>query len=366
MTDKRAPATEFISVQYLRGVAALCVVYFHTKIYLSDFFWPVSRQFGFGGVDLFFAISGFIMIVTTAGRQITPQSFYLRRIVRVAPLYWGATLFAALLFMIAPSAVIKQTMTFSHVVLSLFFIPHSVPGEAGTAPFLKIGWTLNLEMFFYLVFGLTLFVRSTERRLAALFVVFTSLVLFGAIAKPTGPVLSCYTSPFLLEFLLGAGVGYVAVAGMLNRISTATACAAITVSIFFVLFLGGSQGDGFARTIIFGFPAAIILASTVSLEQNGVVFRSGLLERFGDASYSIYLGHPFVLTGFKVAARHLNLPVNDALVGSALVCVAVVAAAVVGCALGSLIETPLLKAMQNQLKRLSWKQQLYAPIRQAS
>src|SRR5215216_4434281 len=101
---------EFHSVQYLRGIAAVAVVYFHTKIYMSEFAWPIGRQFGYGGVDLFFAISGFIMMVTTSVKPETPWAFYLKRIIRVVPLYWAATLMAAALFLLIPSAFVKQTM----------------------------------------------------------------------------------------------------------------------------------------------------------------------------------------------------------------------------------------------------------------
>ena len=188
------------SIQHLRGVAAIGVVYFHTKVYLADFAWPLGRQFGYGGVDLFFVISGVIMMMTTFDRRETPVGFYLKRILRVVPLYWAATLACVALFMIVPSAFLKQSASVQHILLSMLFVPHLSPGEAGAAPFLQIGWTLNFEMFFYFVFGLTLWLRNAKRRLAVIAVLFAALVTAGAIFEPRNAALAYYTSPFVLEF----------------------------------------------------------------------------------------------------------------------------------------------------------------------
>src|ERR1051325_7145567 len=188
---------EFFSVQYLRGIAAVAVVYFHTKLIMAGFSWPLGRPFGAGGVDLFFVISGFIMMVTTSAKSQSPWGFFLKRIIRVVPLYWGATLAAVALFLLVPAAFQKQTMSLSHVLLSLLFIPHHVGGEIGAAPFFKIGWTLNFEMFFYLVFGLTLLLRSAWQRLLAIAMLFTSLTIAGAVIHPSSAALGYYTSPCL-------------------------------------------------------------------------------------------------------------------------------------------------------------------------
>ena len=96
-------------------------------------------------------------------------------------------------------------------------------GKAGAAPFLKIGWTLNFEMFFYFVFGLTLWMRDAKRRLAVIAVLFATLVTVGAILQPRNAALGYYTSPFVLEFLMGAVIGYLACNGALPQ-SAARCC----------------------------------------------------------------------------------------------------------------------------------------------
>jgi peptidoglycan/LPS O-acetylase OafA/YrhL len=330
------------SVQHLRGAAAIGVVYFHTKVYLAEFDWPFGRQFGYGGVDLFFVISGLIMMVTTFEGRETPGSFYLKRILRVVPLYWAATLASVILFVIAPSMFLKQNVSVQHVVLSMIFVPHPSPGEAGAAPFLKIGWTLNFEMFFYLVFGLTLLLRNARQRLAVISVLFTTLVVGGVVFEPRNAALGYYTSPFVLEFLMGAGVGYLACNGVLRQVGAGAAILSAGAAAALALTFGGAQGDGFARTVIYGIPAAVIVAAAITCEQRGWRFKSVLLERLGDASYSIYLAHPFVLTGIRIAAKSLPFSPQQPLVGAVAVVFAVILAGFVGYLVFRCVERPLL------------------------
>ena len=192
--------TTIISVQYLRGVAALMVVYFHTKVYLAGYAWGIPRNFGYSGVDLFFCISGFIMMHTTLGRPIRPATFLQNRLLRVYPLYWLLTLFSLALYVIAPSAFIDGSASLSHAILSLLLIAHF------DAPVLRIGWTLVYEIFFYALFALTLW-ATPHRRLPLLGALIIGLVALGALCAPESPVLQTYTHPFLLEFLAGAAVG---------------------------------------------------------------------------------------------------------------------------------------------------------------
>ena len=78
--------TQILSIQYLRAIAALMVVWHHAAGQVSGMSAQVPYMFGTSGVDLFFVISGFIMVVTTSGSSTRPVDFWRRRIVRVVPL----------------------------------------------------------------------------------------------------------------------------------------------------------------------------------------------------------------------------------------------------------------------------------------
>src|SRR5215475_9110432 len=94
-----------LALQYVRGVAAMMVVYHHTAFQVIKTTGEASLplwELGAAGVDLFFVTSGFIMWVTTEDSRVTPGQFLYRRIVRVAPLYWLATLVLLILSLVLP------------------------------------------------------------------------------------------------------------------------------------------------------------------------------------------------------------------------------------------------------------------------
>jgi peptidoglycan/LPS O-acetylase OafA/YrhL len=97
------------------------------------------------GVDIFFVISGFVMVYSSErlfGQPGAPITFFARRLARIVPLFWAAT--TILVWVVVPYASTKA------VLGSLFFGPH-IPSEA---PLLLVGWTLIFEMFFYVVFAI--------------------------------------------------------------------------------------------------------------------------------------------------------------------------------------------------------------------
>lgn len=116
----------FVGVHYLRGLAALMVVYFHLFGYQIST--PLSMFAGGEfGVDMFFVISGFVMWITTERGNVTPQEFVTRRIVRVVPLYWLFTLLLVAITVLFPGLAPRTAVSFELVAKSLAFVPHSSP-----------------------------------------------------------------------------------------------------------------------------------------------------------------------------------------------------------------------------------------------
>jgi len=291
-----------ITVQYLRAVAASLVVFHHAMAppALQSYY---RHSFGEFGVDLFFVISGYIMWTTTARGQRGPASFWAARIVRIVPLYWVyTTLFLAVALIMPQALFTPPGLDPVFILKSYLFVPAIHPHFGGVVPVYTLGWTLNCEMFFYLVFGVCLLVVRPNIRIALLAALFLLLALTGWMAAPQGPILMTYTNPILLEFL--AGVGLAALAPWLMR-SAATLGALLIV-------LGASwfahvvlNNPPLSRIIAYGIPAAIIVAGALVLEPiaRSATNRFGLL--LGDASYSIYLAHPFALRAWYFGAGAL-------------------------------------------------------------
>src|SRR5450432_1983294 len=111
-----------LSIQYLRGAAALAVVIFHALQWRSGGF-----EVGRAGVDVFFVISGVIMWWVTADGPVGPWAFLWRRLTRVAPLYWLMTLAVAAGALVSPAFLPEVLLGSRHLALSLAFIPHFDP-----------------------------------------------------------------------------------------------------------------------------------------------------------------------------------------------------------------------------------------------
>ena len=184
----------------MRALAALSVVWVHARYAVPGIAERLGAPFfGASGVDVFFVISGFIMVAATSAKELTPASFLSLRIIRIAPLYWLATLALA-----ASAAAAGRAHSAEEMVKSVFFIPYRSGGSpSGVWPILENGWTLNFEMFFYALFSLAL-AAPGRVGLPGLVLSLGSLAALGRLFGPfESPCASVYTSPRLLEFAAG-------------------------------------------------------------------------------------------------------------------------------------------------------------------
>src|SRR4051812_14172721 len=138
------------SLHTLRVIAALGVVYFHTT---STAGLKLDWDIGSRGVDVFFVISGFIIAYIGTSK---PEQFLIRRLIRVVPFYWAATLCVFAMVVISPASFRSATSDVGHLIASLVFLPHTNPVTGEMHPTLELGWSLNFEMFFYILFAIGL------------------------------------------------------------------------------------------------------------------------------------------------------------------------------------------------------------------
>ncbi len=274
-----------LSIQYLRGGAALAVVLYHALQWESGGF-----EVGRAGVDVFFVISGVIMWSITADGAARPGAFLWRRATRVAPLYWLATLAVAALAVVWPRFLPEVLPDWRHLALSLAFIPHFDP-RGRPFPLLPPGWTLTYEAAFYLVFAAALLVPKRRRATAITGALFT-IVAAGFLLSDPAYVLGA--NPMLLEFAAGVWLGKLLESGRLPGPRWGFTLAALGVCAYTALEITGFINELW-RPLLWGVPAVAIVAGALCLEGRGGVFRSGALKTalktLGDASYAIYLVH---------------------------------------------------------------------------
>jgi len=330
----KAAAPDVPAIQYLRGIAAMMVVFAHAVHQLG----PGTVMFsaiGTSGVDIFFVISGFIMTYMTSARSYTRAGFMWRRIVRIVPIYWAATALTAVIAILKPSLLNHTKFSWTEFGASLSFVPTFNPVTGGLEPLLKLGWTLNYEMMFYVLFCLLLF-QPVRRRILELGAIFTITVVANNLPHNPLAALQFYGNPIVFEFLFGCIIGYWFVN---ERVDLAAAVSAICLAISFSLLVAGSTiaGEGaFVRSI----PAAFLVFSAVALQRT-TSWRSTALHLIGDASYSTYCTHIFMVMAAAAAWRrfgNLASPIQ----GTVFVSVCIGASAAIGIATYSWIEKPLI------------------------
>lgn len=293
---------------------------------------------GQAGVDIFFVISGFMMLYVTHNRYRQPLLFWRDRLIRIIPLYWFYTLIMTFIVIALPDLLKTTRFDQLHILKSLFFIPAFHPKiEDQIWPLLIQGWTLNYEMFFYMIFGALLLVSAERLRLGLLGGILGTLVVLGFSLSPDGAIGRTYTSPLLLEFLVGALVGRLYVSGyMCGRFA-----GALCLSFGVALFATAEWSPGWAgtRALTWGIPALLIFIGALALETSKP--RPRLLRLLGDSSYSIYLSHTFTLAAAGMLWGKLR---NDSLViDVSMTVIALVASAGVGVVSYRILEQPFLR-----------------------
>jgi exopolysaccharide production protein ExoZ len=255
-------------------------VTYHAFQWIDDRFWV-----GAAGVDVFFVISGFIIWTVGSGPEARPAVFVWRRLTRVAPAYWLATGVVVAIASLWPTLLRQVTLSPAHIALSLAFVQHIDP-RGLPFPVLPPGWSLDYEAVFYLLFALTLFAPAALR-FRLLMAAIMAVIAFGVLDPPR---YFLGANPMLLQFAAGA---WIARRGQLGRVTppqTGAILLATGVALLAVQGLAGVRSDLF-RPLLWGAPAALIVAGAVALEPLKRLRPPAALRRLGDASYAIYLCH---------------------------------------------------------------------------
>ncbi|MEH3123089.1 MAG: acyltransferase [Sphingomonas phyllosphaerae] len=346
------PRPLLTNLQYVRAVAAYLVVLYHARL-LTSLGQSLPLEFGRAGVDIFFVISGFIIQHVAARDDVgRPGAFMVKRLIRIAPLYWLLTLLIGLGGPLIPALASKAGIPDADLVVrSLFFVPY-FDGVGEIHPVLFVGWTLNYEMFFYVLFAAGLMIRGTLVRLIVLSMVLLALVAIGFVVDPRSAPGITYTNPLLLEF--GAGLWlhslwqralhqHVGARGRLAAKLVMTGAALALVS-------GGILWPTLPDPVKWGLPAFAIVAAALMLERQDGVARHPLLLLLGEASYAIYLIHPFAIKAMSLLGARFFRDASLAMQALLFVATVLIVGAA-GVALHLWVEKPLVGALRRQFVR---------------
>ena len=306
-----------INIQFLRAVAALLVVFYHT----SQHFFVVGgehtgnifsflSQIGYMGVDIFFVISGYIMWITTQklqGKQGVIKFIY-ARVTRIYLVYW-----VFLAFMVY----------YYHHSLSHFDLVGSIflTASSSSKLLLQVAWTLQYELYFYFLFVLLLFLPK-QYRIKVLMMIFAVIVLLQSYASLVLDIYNkdiyngastfwtFWSSPYILEFLLGSFIGYFYQTNRIRHLVSLYIGAIVFVALALFYqsnYIDGTLADGYylkERVLFLGLASVTILAIAIEWEKRSIQILPKFSLLLGGASYSLYLSHTIVLLFiYKIGLR---------------------------------------------------------------
>ena len=296
----------FINLEFARGFAALMILAFHVlcqgkeRYHFFAFDIEPYKSILKSGVDLFFIISGFLMMHTTKHlKNRHAKEFLLKRFIRIFPAYWLVVIPLIIGLMLKPSFFQRPDTTILNVIRALFLIPDN------DLPILNVSWTLSYEVYFYMLFSLTLFLKPVKQFLA-LSSIFIASFLTGFFILPSNHFLQMVTNPLLLEFIVGMGLAFI-----LPLISKRKILAFALILVVILWFILAPFPDA-NRIITSGIPSLLILTALLCLEENKIKFPARLSLFLGGISYVLYLVHFPILAAFA----HLNIPKEFALIAA--------------------------------------------------
>jgi peptidoglycan/LPS O-acetylase OafA/YrhL len=306
-----------VNVQILRFAAAVLVVLAHVGVEIENRAQATGRTFAMWhpfdwglGVDIFFVISGFIMYYLMHGRFAEPGVsilFLKRRLIRIVPLYWICTTLMLASILAAGNLVNNNGLDPTHILASYAFLPWP-RGDGELFPLLSLGWTLNFEMFFYLVFALALCLPKRPA-LTLLAVCFLSIFIAGQVAPPSLWPVRFWGNSMIGEFLLGIIVAalFLRKSRLTLPVSTVLVICGVALA---VLFYQTESYEWLPRLVTGGVPAFLICLAVVLGPPAASGPISLLFARGGDASYALYLTHPFTIKIVAVIAAKVSIPLH--------------------------------------------------------
>jgi peptidoglycan/LPS O-acetylase OafA/YrhL len=283
------------NIQVLRAFAAVSIVIVHTLLGIHSYGFQSLNKFNLDdfGVDIFFVISGFIMVFIQNNYKRNSIDFFIQRVKRILPIYWICNFIILLLFLLFPAIFNTLKINFDHFFLSLFFLSQYIFLDK---PIIIAGWTLEYEMLFYFLFAIFINIKNIKFSYFFIFITITILCFTGLI------------NLIFIEFLFGMLIGIIYINSSKVKIFFLhNYCYYFLIFGFIILFLPIFNSLELNRLIKYGLPSTLIVLGSIYAKQ--ITNKYAIL--IGNASYSIYLAQgfciPAILKFFKIFFPEFNV-----------------------------------------------------------
>lgn len=367
---EKAGEKRLLSVQALRTVAATMVVLLHAeeliRIYGAEHGNSLAtlKRFPLGtGVDLFFVISGFVIVYASKSLYATAGArleFLRRRLIRIVPLYWTALTIRLFALAVGASLGTKFFPDTAAILTSYLFIPYDSLGLGNERPFpiIDLGWSLNYEVFFYVIFACFISLKRDYAVLATA-ACLTTAILLATLFPPENVALLFWSHPIALEFAFGMLIALSLFHGLTLPNWTRIAMIVIALCLWMIpLSWLSNEAPGlysWPRMAIWGGGAIMIVAAAVLGPTSFKSRWSQVIANLGDSSYALYLMHPFAFSLVKAA---LSIVVVPPILYWPLVIATVVFSIACAALFHYLAEVPIVNFLRKQTSR----RPVFAPV----
>jgi peptidoglycan/LPS O-acetylase OafA/YrhL len=303
----------------IRALAVCAVVWHHTHGGIK--YLPMTTN-GFLGVDVFFVLSGFL-ITTLLIRErakigkISLKNFYVRRSLRIFPLYYLILFILAVYFIVIGGSSSQRALFNAELPFHLTYTSNWVEAHS----IMAITWSLSTEEQFYLCWPLLLVLfKRFSALLLSVFLILNQAVNFGwldatlsrlGIAYESLAILQCTFTPIILGSLLAFALASAGPRRFLERITQGQ-----LIVLFGALMLVAANVPGDIRgwpRLTFHVATAAFLAAVVLRPSHRVVqtLEWKPMAFVGTISYGIYLLHMLVVDLAKRGLGKAGIGVDD-------------------------------------------------------
>lgn len=356
------------TIHYIRGIAALLVVLFHfradlNKVYTQQDLGDLLFGSGMAGVDLFFIISGFIIVVSTSRVESNSGvKFILRRVFRIYPLL----IFSVFMFWILMTDMKSFTLLFKSIVPMQ--LNYNEPSPYYGYNMLNPAWTLTYEIYFYAVFFVGMLI--SHRYMA---IISSSLILLTMVAvqkyyghlfinanlsvdaSPDNsllPLIKLASSPMLIEFVIGMVLAelYIKIPAARSRVNL-WPIVLLGCTIYFILFASKAY---FSHGILgFGAWSLFVIIPFLIYEKTAEVKPNRILAFLGDISYPLYITH--IVTAVIVSNYNAYVPAYSYATGVSMLLIYLTCSILFAYICHVFIEKPMHRLSRSIIRQLDSK-----------
>lgn len=326
----------FPNLNGLRFIAALLVIIHHIEqiksIFRLDNYWktvPFIGIIGKLGVILFFVLSGFLITYLLLAEEhrfkaISIRNFYVRRILRIWPLYFLIVILSFLAFpnidtFILPGftkEVVYSNLWLKLILFAIFF-PNLVLAFLGVVPFASHTWSIGTEEQFYLAWPVLLKFVKRQRIILMLMIILVYVAINLSLATdftdflPYKKNIQSFWSMFNIDCMAIGGIFAILLfqkSKLLNLLQHSILFYGSLI-LATIMIIAGVYVP-FIHYEVYSLLFAIIILNFAANKKLNISLENRVFNYLGNISYGLYMYHPIAIVAALTISKHLNYTDN--------------------------------------------------------